>query len=195
LIKTEIQGGIMPRPTTQKALIEQAKTEYHKLEVLLGSLQEHDITSQLVTSQWTTKDVLAHLTQWQQMAHGWYNMGLKGETPALPAPGYNWRQIPELNQRIYQKHKDTPLKDVQKNFKQTHQETLALLEQLSDTELFEKSHFSWTNQNNLATYMISVTSSHYKWAYSRIWRILKSSQGAARARSFTRASGVYLSGG
>jgi hypothetical protein len=185
----------MPRPTNQKALIEQAKTEYHKLEVLLGSLQEYDITTQLVTSGWTTKDVLAHLSEWQQMALGWYRTGLKSETPALPAPGYNWRQIPELNQMIYQKHKDVPLKDVLKNFKQSHQETLALLEQLSETELFEKAHFSWTNQNNLATYLISVTSSHYKWAYARIWRKLKSSQGSPRARSFTKTSGIHQYGG
>jgi hypothetical protein len=185
----------MPRPTNQKALIEQAKAEHHKLEILLGSLQEHDITSQLVTSQWTTKDVLAHLTEWEQIALGWYKMGLKGETPALPAQGYNWRQIPELNRTIYLKHKDTPLKEVQKNFKQSFQNIMALLEQLSDTELFEKNHFSWTNQNAFATYLIAVTSSHYKWAYARIWRKLKSSQSAPRARSFTRTSGVYLSGG
>jgi hypothetical protein len=180
----------MPRPTTQKALLEQVKTEHHKLEQLLLRLKEPEITTQLVTSQWTTKDVLAHLSEWQQMALDWYKQGLKGETPALPAPGYNWRQIPELNQMIYLKHKDSSLKDVLENFSQSHQEIMSLLEQLSENELFERGHYAWTKENNLATYLISVTSSHDKWAYSRIWRKLKSSQAAPRVRSNSRKTSV-----
>jgi hypothetical protein len=170
-VKTE---AIMPRPTSKKDLLSQAQTEFHRLELLLGRLTEHDFTEQLVTSRWTTKDVLAHLTEWQQMALGWYECGLKNETPALPAQGYNWRQIPELNQVIYLKHKDQPLNVVLERFQHSHQEIMVLLEQLSQIELFEPGHFLWTKKNNLATYMISATSSHYKWAHVRIHRKFKS---------------------
>jgi hypothetical protein len=38
--------------------------------------------------QWSVKDTLAHLYEWKQMFFTWYESGLRGENPVLPAPGY-----------------------------------------------------------------------------------------------------------
>jgi hypothetical protein len=159
--------------------------------LLLGKLTEKDMTTQLVTSRWTTKDVLAHLAEWQQMALGWHAVGLKGQTPAIPALGYNWRQLPELNQMIYLKHKDEPLKLVLEHFQHSHQDIMAVLERLTEVELFERGHFAWTKTNNLATYMISVTSSHGKWALTRIRGKFKLTDSNRRVGSVARSSSTH----
>lgn len=163
----------MPRPTSKKDLLQQAQAEHQTLEQMIQNLDQHQLTTQLVTSRWTAKDVLAHLSEWEQMALGWQQTAQRGQQPALPAEGYNWRQLPELNQAIYLKYKDASLKSVLERFQQSYQEILALIQSLSDNELFEPGHFAWTKQNNLATYLISATSSHYNWANTRIKRAFR----------------------
>ena len=163
----------MPRPTNKVDLVEQIKTEYTKLTTLIDDLTTDEIINEKVTTNWTTKDVLAHLTEWTNMAFGWHSTGLKGETPAMPALGFNWRQIPELNEQIYLTHKDADLKTVKANFKKSVKAIQKLVESLSDAELFERSVFPWTAKNNVATYMISASCSHYAWAYKHIKRSLR----------------------
>lgn len=57
----------MPRPTTKADLIRQIKDEYGKLETLVADLSEDEMVTQKVTTNWTTKDVLAHLSEWTNM--------------------------------------------------------------------------------------------------------------------------------
>ncbi len=47
---------------------------------------------------WSVKDILAHIVEWQQMNLDWYATGLRGEKPAMPAPGFTLREIPRLNE-------------------------------------------------------------------------------------------------
>jgi hypothetical protein len=163
----------MPRPTTKQELIHRIQEEYNKLQSLLTDLSDGEIINKKVTTNWTTKDVLAHLTEWSQMVMSWHHQGQKGETPAMPAEGYTWRQIPALNQYIYEKHQADALSKVKQNFKASYQKILELAQSLSEDELFERSHFSWTRENNVATYVISGSCSHYDWAYKRIKRGLR----------------------
>jgi hypothetical protein len=39
---------------------------------------------------------------------------------------------------------------------------------LSDEELFEKKHFSWTGTTSVGAYCISAGPSHYDWAMKKI---------------------------
>ena len=36
---------------------------------------------------------------------GWYEDGLRGIAPQMPAPGYKWRETPKLNRAIWEKHR------------------------------------------------------------------------------------------
>lgn len=53
---------------------------------------------------WTICDLLAHLTEWEQMFLGWYQAGLNGGQPIMPAPGFKWNETPRLNRAIQSKH-------------------------------------------------------------------------------------------
>ncbi|MCL1791616.1 MAG: ClbS/DfsB family four-helix bundle protein [Peptococcaceae bacterium] len=52
--------------------------------------------------------------------------------------------------------------------RKSHGEVMSLIESLTDEELFEKQHFSWTGTTNIGSYCISVTASHYDWAMRKI---------------------------
>jgi len=89
-----------------------------------------------IVGEWSVKDVLAHLTEWQQMVLGWYHAGQAGETPALPAPGFKWSELPALNQAIYEKHLDRPLPAVLEEFRTAYRQVTAWVESLSEEDLF-----------------------------------------------------------
>jgi hypothetical protein len=103
---------------------------------------------------WTVKDVLAHIAAWQRMCIGWIETGKRGETPEVPAPGYTFDDADRLNDDIYTQHKDQPLDAVRADFEHWYGQMLALVESLSDDELFSPDAFEWTyRQDPLALYV------------------------------------------
>jgi uncharacterized protein (TIGR03083 family) len=147
------------------------------LETLLEALTDEQVTDPGVVGDWSVKDVLAHLVEWEQMVLGWHATGLRGETPEIPAPGFKWNQTPQLNQHIYEKHRDRPLDEVLEQFQASHREILAVIQGLSNKELFTAGQFAWTKKNTLGAYMVSATSSHYLWARKEIRKGLKAKEG------------------
>jgi hypothetical protein len=163
----------MPRANNKKQLLEDIETEGKALEQLISGLSPEQMTQPGIVGEWSVKDVLAHLLEWQCMVLKWHAAGIQGKVIPIPAEGLNWAQIPLLNQRIYETYRDTPLTDIQKQFKVTHKKMLNTIQGLSDEELFTRGRFTWTKNNTLGTYFVSCTSSHYNWARTNIKKGLK----------------------
>ncbi len=163
----------MPRPQSKSELIEAIDREYSQLHTLIANMSASQMTEDGLVGTWSAKDVLAHLTEWQQMALGWYRAGLKNQMPQLPAPGYKWRQTPELNDAIYQKHRTRSLKAVRDGFYKSHAEIVQVIQALPNETLFGRNQYEWTGNNTLGTYFVSATSSHYLWARNEIKKGLR----------------------
>ncbi len=54
-------------------------------------------------------DVLTHLHHWHLMMLKWYEVGMAGEKPEMPAIAYTWKTVPELNRWIHQEYQNTSL--------------------------------------------------------------------------------------
>ena len=162
----------MPRPTNKADLLAAADRERAKLDALLAELTPEAMVVPGVVGEWSVKDVLAHLCEWEGMALGWYRVGVMGEVPEVPAPGYKWNQTPQLNRAIYEKHRDKGLEAVVDWLRSSREAMRGVIESLSDEELFTPGRFAWTRKNTLGTYFVSATSSHDVWARTRIarWR-------------------------
>ncbi len=163
----------MPRPTTKKQLLETIEVEQKALEQLLVSLSPAQMTQPGAVGEWSVKDILAHLLEWQDMVLNWYSAGLQGKVPAIPAEGLTWAQLPQLNQRIYEKHCGRPLADIQKDFKTSHKKCVSIIQSLSEEDLFTRGRYAWTKTVTLGSYFTSCTSSHYLWARKNIKKGLK----------------------
>jgi hypothetical protein len=170
----------MSKPTTKNQITETAQTERAALEQLLASLTPEQMTQPKVVGDWSAKDVLAHLIEWEQMVIEWYEAGVKGKVPATPSEEYNWGQLPQLNHAIYLKHRDRGLADIQKDFKASHKKIMKTIQKIPEKELFTHGHFAWTRNNTLAAYFVSGTSSHYRWARTSIRKGLNSSGKAGK---------------
>ena len=158
----------MPKPTTKKQIIDTAQSERTALEELLATLTVEQIIQKNVIGEWAIKDVLSHLTEWEQMVINWYEMGVKGIVPAVPSEEYNWGQLPQLNYAIYVKFRDKSVADIQESFKDSYMKVMETILTIPENVLFTRGHYAWTNNNALAAYFISCTSSHYRWARTEI---------------------------
>jgi hypothetical protein len=104
----------------------------------------------------------------------WYQTGVRGETPAVPAPGYKWSQLPALNQAIYDKHHGLTSEQTLVLFRQSHQKTIQFIDNLTESDLTLPGLYRWMNQNSLMAYLNSITAAHYVWAIKDAKKTLKS---------------------
>ena len=164
----------MPRPTTKEQLLTSAQKEHDALDAILETLSslDLDVTSADI-EQWGVKDILAHVTEWEQMCLGWYRAGVAGKNPPLPAEGFNWREIPALNLQIYQKHRQRSWREVLNAYRSSYQEILKTLQDIDEEEMFTPARYAWTRKNAMGTYFVSATSSHYVWATKEIRKYLR----------------------
>ena len=160
----------MPRPKTKIELTELSQNNFLKLNEYIDSFSAKEQTAEFPkgTMNRNIRDVLAHLNHWHLMMLSWYNTGMKGEKPEMPARGYTWKTTPELNRVIWEKYKNADLNQIRKDLNRSYQKIQNLIQQHSNEELFEKKRYKWTGSTSLGSYLISATSSHYDWAYKLI---------------------------
>lgn len=163
----------MPKPTTKDRLLTEIQREREALEQFLDMLAPEQMTHPGALGTWSVKDVLAHLVEWEQMFLGWYAVGKRGEIPATPAEAFTWRQLPQLNRQIFEKHRDRALEDIQKQFESSYRKMLKTIQGMTEEELFTRGYYAWTNKNALVTYIIPNTSSHYRWARTQMHKQLQ----------------------
>ena len=168
----------MGKRLRKEALLNEIHLERAALDETLALLTPRQMTRGGVTrGGWSVKDVLAHVVEWQRMNLDWYAAGLRGDTPAMPAPGFTWRELPRLNAAIYRKHHRRSLRAVLHDYESYHQRLVALIETLPDIELVTLRRMAWTGPSwTLSDFLRANTAAHYRWARMRIrrwWRALR----------------------
>lgn len=153
---------------TKGELLESIRISREKLNKKFFKLTPEQMAWPGSMDDWSVKDILMHLVDWEQRFIHWYHQGLRGEKPQTPAPGMTWRDLPKLNQMGYEKHKDEPLDYVLAQYEKSHQEIYHLVESMQEKEIFEKNHYAWTGKYPLLIWIDANTASHYVWAQRNI---------------------------
>jgi len=165
----------MPRPKSKDELILLSNQNFDKLmtyiEELPPEIREAEFHSG--TMNRNIRDVLAHLHHWHLMMIRWYNEGMAGQKPQMPAPGFTWKTVPDLNREIWKHYADYDFKKVKDLLFGTFEDLQEIIKNHSNDELFQKKRYKWTGSTSLGAYLISATSSHYDWAQKLIKKGLK----------------------
>lgn len=182
----------MGKRLRKRALLDEIARERTALDAALSVLSPRQMRQPGVTrGGWSVKDVLAHLVAWQQLNLDWYEAGLRGEKPAIPAPGYTLRELPRFNRMLYRRHRRRSLRAVVADYLSYHQRVVDLIKSLSDPDLVTIGRFSWTGASwTLSDYLRASTAAHYLWARTRIRRWLRAQGGAAVPRRARRRGRV-----
>jgi hypothetical protein len=156
------------RAKTKKELLDSIRTTREQLEKKFSKLTPNQMVFPGSMGDWSVKDILAHLVDWEQRFIGWYKAGLRGEVPATPEPGMTWRELPKLNQKGYERHKSESLDDVLNNYENAYKEILEIIKVMSEQEIFVPKYYKWTGDSSLLPWIVANTSSHYNWARRNI---------------------------
>ena len=162
----------MTRFHTKDELLKSIRAERKRLEDNLVDLTAEEWVRPGMCGEWSAKDMLAHLSEWESMFLSWFRAGLRGETPITPAPDLTWSQMDVLNQRIYDKHRQDSLAAVQAESKRSYAEILEVVEAMPEEELFVPHRYAWTGREALAGWIAANTCNHYLWAKTlvRKWK-------------------------
>jgi len=153
-------------------LLEQVQTERRRLDQNLDRMDPAEMLLPGVVGEWSVKDVLAHLAEWEQLFLGWYQASLCGEIPEVPAPGISWKGIDRLNSRIYEKHCARSLPEIRSEYHIAHQKFVERLQSLSEEELSVPGFYRWTGNATLGQW-VSAYAAHDRWAKTHIRRWIK----------------------
>lgn len=154
----------MPRAKSKEEILTKSKKERDALDEFLSSLPVEQMTEPGIVGDWSVKDVLAHLYEWEQMVLRWIAASERGETPSVPAEGYKWNHLPALNAEIQEKLSHHSLDEMQKMYQESHKQITRTIEDMPEKEMFTSGLYPWMNKNTLGAYFVSATSSHYRWA-------------------------------
>jgi hypothetical protein len=165
----------MPRPRSKEELINLSRLNYDKLLSYIDALPPEAQQAEFPpgTMNRNVRDVLAHLHQWHLLFLDWYHVGMQGDKPDMPAKGYSWKTLPDLNRKIWEKYLDSDLSDVRSMLDESFAGMRRIMDKHTEEELFEKKRYAWTGSTSLAAYLISATSSHYDWALKLIRKAKK----------------------
>jgi len=159
---------------SKREFVESVEQEHQTFVELVRSVSTSRYREEGVWGDgWTIRDLLAHLTEWEQMFLGWHRAGHDGRQPVMPAPGFKWNETPRLNQAIWSKHRSKSARKVIDEFEASYREMFSLIQQLSEEELLTPGHFAWTGKYPLTTYLAPNTCSHYRFATKILKRWLK----------------------
>lgn len=163
----------MARPTTKADLITAATSNYEKMNTLISSLTELELSTDFDFSNHEKKkeahwerdknlrDVLIHLYEWHQLLLNWVECNQKGESRTFIPKPYTWKTYGILNREFWKKHQTTSLEEATNLLEKSHAKVLKLAETFSNEELFSKGVYPWVGGSTLGSYFVSVTSSHY----------------------------------
>jgi hypothetical protein len=159
---------VSKKAETREALLESIYQTHEQLEKKFSKLTPTQLTWPGSMDDWSVKDILAHLADWEQRFISWYKAGLEGIVPEIPAPGMTWRDLAKLNQAGYERHKNETWDEVLSQFRKSYQECLALIEDMTNRVLFEPGVYEWTGKSSLLPWIVANTSDHYTWASKNI---------------------------
>lgn len=80
----------MEEQMSKPKLLEQLQFERERLEKTLTMINEQQMVVSGVMEEWTVKDVLAHITVWEQRMVRWLEQTVRDEVPEMLPPGMTW---------------------------------------------------------------------------------------------------------
>ncbi|HEY8631680.1 MAG TPA: ClbS/DfsB family four-helix bundle protein [Candidatus Limnocylindrales bacterium] len=140
----------MDRPTLRRHL-DAGRT---RLDAALAGFSDEAMLDR-IDDEWTRKDVLAHIEAWERRVVDLLERLRTGDALAEQV------ETDELNARFHAANQDRSLADVRSGERAAYDRMLAAIDGAADEELFDGSHFAWTDGDRLADWFRSNGDEHY----------------------------------
>jgi hypothetical protein len=148
------------------------REEFDQWEKLLTSLNAEQIAAPRTLSDWTVKDVIAHVMAWQQRTIARVEAALLDREPAFPAwqPGLDPEidgNTDQVNAWIYEHYREQPWAVIHKNWKAGYQGLLESAQAISERDLLDTSRYAWLEGYSIALILLA-TYDHHQEHYEKL---------------------------
>jgi hypothetical protein len=149
-------------PESKRELLEILQDERRRLDALIGRLSEAELIAPGIEGNRSNKDLLAHITDWEQRMILWIDDSLAGRAPQRPAPGMTWDDLDRLNEQTYLENKEKALVEVMPASRNSYTQALQAIQELTNDDLFDGTRYAWRNGDPLWHMVAANTWWHYK---------------------------------
>jgi hypothetical protein len=153
-------------------LLDRIESIYDFAERTLSHVPEAHLTETGVCGARSVKDVVAHLTHWEQRTLRWLDEAAQGKPLTESEPGYGWDEIDRLNDFYYQRDQALDWEAVLAAWHSAQSDLLTLVEDLNDEELAGGGRFSGLFTDSPADTIAGNTILHYELHLGQIRRWL-----------------------
>ncbi len=146
---------------SKEALLDAIRRARAALEDALASFDEQSLVTAAITGDWTPKDLMAHVADWERRFLRWVEIGRRGEIPQRPEPGLTYDDLDRLNQEMVEHNRRLSLDEVRAEFAAAYRAILDAVIAMSEQELFAVGYYPWTGEYPLLPYLRANTDEHY----------------------------------
>lgn len=160
---------------TKDRLVGLIRDSHAQLQSVIGRLSDEQMTVPQVQGQWSAKDILAHISAWEEHCLGFLDADARGETPQLITSA----DVDRVNEQFYQESRGKALEEVRSRFSRAYQAMLDRLESLTEQDLVSPERYPWFRGSPFWLMVAYNTFDHYPRHEARIRRWLGNAAGTA----------------
>ena len=149
-------------PQDKAEFMQRIHDEWAALERVIGPLNDEQMSAP-DTGGWSIKDNLAHLAAWEQFMRLHYLRGLPAhEVLSIDEATFSRGDEDELNEILFQRNRNRSVSDILAEFRRSHEQVLADLEQSSFEDLMKQQYADDPEARPLMCWIIYNTYEHYQ---------------------------------
>jgi hypothetical protein len=141
------------------------REQFNSWEELLASLSKELITGPHFDLDWSIKDVVAHLSGWQQISIARMEAGMLNREPEFPQwvmdlSGAWEEDADKTNARIYEINHEKTWAEIYENWRNGFLRFLELGSKISERDLLDGDRYSWLKGYSLAFILVASYDHH-----------------------------------
>jgi hypothetical protein len=153
------------KKNTKHEYLDSLRKEKDRWEDLLAPLDEAQVVAPILPSQWSIKDVIAHLMAWQQITNARLRAALEGREPEYP----HWlkgldpddeENLDQINAWIYASYQDKDWPSVYRDWRDGYQRVLEAGEAIPEHDLLEVGKYPWIEGYALSAVLLGTYEHH-----------------------------------
>lgn len=146
-------------PENKTELLQFVEDGRHDFIDLINSIPKERLEEKGVETNWSVKDILAHITAWEtKMSNAFTEILHSDEPPDWPT---TLQAVDQLNANFYDENKDKPLTQVLVEFEESYPKAITAIKALSEDDLFDPDRFYWRQGRALWETAAGNTFGHY----------------------------------
>jgi len=142
------------------------REQFDRWEDLLASLSGEQITAPQMPSDWSTKDVIAHLWAWQKRSIARLEAAIFDREPEFPKWPVEFELeskagLDKINAWIYETHREQPWTSVYHDWREGFLRFLELSQEIPEKDLLDPQRYPWLGGHPLA-FILLVSYDHHR---------------------------------